>query len=354
MANREKVRYVFTSSNTNRGFHSFIPDLITGLKKVYILKGTIGSGKATFMRLLGRSMLERGFEVEFWISAYDPLNPEGILIPQRKTAIVNGSLPELEIVEDQDNMQIIDLDIYGYQDPISAKRNTIANLHEKITDHREMAFRLLESAEFAVQDIKKNTARHINRQKMEIMTTDLIKRIINQAPEEKHYFASAVTAEGMINYIDSVSCSCHKRYIFIGPSGSGKSAMMARIAENAKQKGLSLEYYHHGFDRNILSVVIIRNHQTALIDACNLSMNPQPGDEIIDIEQLLENYDSKQSDMYTTAPVRQYESLMQEAQQQLENAQCALKELKRINGSTIDFTRLDQLREEIAAEITHI
>ena len=72
---RGKVRYVLTSSNTSQGFHTFLPELLQGVLKIFVLKGAPGSGKSTFMRLLGESFSEQGYEVELWVSAADPVSP---------------------------------------------------------------------------------------------------------------------------------------------------------------------------------------------------------------------------------------------------------------------------------------
>ncbi len=352
MKNREKFRYVFTSSNTRQGFHSFVPELISGLKKVYVLQGAVGSGKAAFMRLLAEAMAKQGFRVEVWVSSFDLLNPEGVFFPEMEAAVVNGGLLDNIDLKNSAAVQIINLDIFRDQSALALKRLTIEQLYEQLAANRERAIELIQSAGTAADDIKKVAARHINREKVAVLTDNLAERIINQQPEEKHYFASAVTAEGMINYIDTISHACSKRYIFTGPAGSGKAAIISEIAGRAKEKGFSVEYYHSGFDIDILSAIIIRNLQVALIDAGYLAVNLQPGDEIIAAEQYLDSYDHKLSERQTMPSKRQYEVFMQEAQQQLENAQLSIGELKRIYAAAIDLAQLDRCREEIIADIT--
>jgi len=90
---RGKVRYVLTSSHTSQGFHTFIPELLREIPKIYILKGAPGSGKSTFIRLLGESLSEQGYEVEFWISAADPVSPEEFSFLSCKRRWLTGAWP---------------------------------------------------------------------------------------------------------------------------------------------------------------------------------------------------------------------------------------------------------------------
>ena len=58
-----KIKYVFTSSHTKNGFYTFIPKLIRRFAQGLYFKGPAGSGKSTFIRLLGETMCEQGYEV---------------------------------------------------------------------------------------------------------------------------------------------------------------------------------------------------------------------------------------------------------------------------------------------------
>ncbi|NLB52339.1 MAG: hypothetical protein GX808_05285 [Syntrophomonadaceae bacterium] len=351
MANRERIRYVFTSSNTIQGFYTFIPQLIAGIKRIFILKGAIGSGKAAFLRQFGQDMLKRGFRAEFWISSFDPLNPEGVFIPEMDTAVIIGDLPGVTFDDEMLAAEIIEVDKYENQEAITAKSADIVQLTERMQNSRETAYHILKTAGLAAGEIKKVNAAYINQVKLAELTVHLTEQILEQGSEEKHYFASAVTPEGMINYIDTISSFCRQRYLFTGPFGTGKSSIIKKIAGQAKSKGLSLEYYHNGFDVNSLTAVVITDLQVALVDAGYLAVNIKPGDEIIDMESLLDHYDHNQADQQISAAKRQYETLVQEAQKHLENAWMAAEELKRIHLGAIDFDELDKRRGQIIENI---
>ncbi|MEN6326428.1 MAG: hypothetical protein ABFD18_09535, partial [Syntrophomonas sp.] len=329
MQNRGKVGYVFASSNTSQGFYTFIPDLIADLKKVYILKGATGTGKSTFIRLLGESISEQGYEVEFWISAADGVSPDGVYVPQLKAAIVNGSLPQpIDPTYPAGREVIINLSEYWNKEIIDFNSREITQLVEKYQRHSDQACSSLRNASRVKENIKKVVSGHLNIEKMEKMVQDLSAEIMESQNREKHYFASAVTAEGMINYVDGISSDCSKRYIFRGPSGSGKSTIINEIAARAKQRGYMLEFYHCGLETENIVMVIIRNLQLALIDADHFEVSAKPWDIIIDMAACLDNYDQDTVNGQTSELHRNFEAHMLQAQNELEQAGNTIKEIK--------------------------
>jgi GTPase SAR1 family protein len=351
--NRGKIGYVFASSNTSQGFYTFIPDLINDLKKVYILKGAAGSGKSTFIRLLGESISEQGYEVEFWISATDGVSPDGVYIPQLQAAIVNGSLPQpIDPCYPAGREIIINLGEYWNKEKSNFNDKELSQLIENYQRHSDQAYSSLKNATRLKEGIKKVVSRHLNLEKIDQLVQDLSAEIMENHNREKHYFASAVTAEGMINYVDEISNNCSKRYIFRGPSGCGKSTIINEIAARAKQRGYMLEFYHCGLETENIIMVIIRNLQLALIDAGHVEITAKPWDIIIDMAACLDNYDQEVVNTQTSEFHRNLETFMLQAQKELGHAGDALKEIKKLNSATMDFQLLNKKREEIREEIS--
>lgn len=352
MGNKGKIKYVFTSSHTKNGFYTFIPDLIEGLRKVYILKGPAGSGKSTFIRLLGETMCEQGYEVEFWISAIDPLNPDGVYIYQLDVAVVNGSLPTpIDPCYPGGLGEIINLGDYLDKEAIQVNRGVIQKLVDEVALKSKKAYSLLKQADVVKQEIKKVTSKHLNLEKVNSLIDDLLKDILNDQPREKHYFASALTADGMLNYIDEISAGCRKRYILKGPAGSAKSTIINELASIFNEKGFILEYYHSGFDVESIDMVIIRNLEVALIDGGSTELTIKPWDVVIDMTEFLEEYEMDTADMLKSEPYRNFETLILEAQSQLDDMRSSLKGIKKVYSAITDFELLDNKREELRVEI---
>jgi len=352
---RGKVRYVLTSSNTSQGFRTFLPELLQGVAKVFVLKGAPGTGKSTFIRLLGEAFSDQGYEVEFWVSAADPVSPEGVLIPQLRAAVVNGSLSSpIDPCYPGVTGDIIYLGDYWNKNLLQDYGPEIVNMYDQQEQHRQQATLVLKRAAEIRDNIKKKAAAYLNLEKLHDLVGQLAGEILDTGPAEKHYFASAVTAEGMINYIDEISSSCQKRYVFKGPAGSGKSSALMELANRARIKGYSLEYYHCGLEVENIQMIIIRNLQIALIDAGTLDLAVKPWDTVIDMSQCLEGYDEAELLHESSEALRIFESLLLEAQQELEKTRCCMKGLKKIYSLAMDFEALDRKRQQVRDEITHL
>ena len=83
----------FLGANAPTGFYSLYDQLIdpAQARDIYILKGGPGCGKSSLMRKVGKAMEERGLQVEYIVCSGDPDSLDAILIPERKTALVDGT-----------------------------------------------------------------------------------------------------------------------------------------------------------------------------------------------------------------------------------------------------------------------
>jgi hypothetical protein len=99
-------------------------------------------------------------------------------------------------------------------------------------------------------------------------------------------------------------------------------------------------------------MIIILNLQIALIDAGLLELAGKPWDVVIDMSQCLEGYEEANLVQEFSASLRIYETLMLQAQQELEKSHRCLKDLKKIYAGAMDFEALDRKRQQIQQEIT--
>jgi len=352
MGNRGDIRYVFTSSNTCQGFHSFISDLVKPLQRVYILKGAPGTGKSTFIRLLGEALAERGYEVDFWLSAADPLNTEGVYLPRLGLAVVNGSQGlSLDPHYPGATGEIVQLEDFQDRQALRSHSREIINLVDRLEAENQRVGHTMKQAADAREEIKKMTSQRLVLEKINGLTERLEEELFREGPAERHFYASAFSSEGTINYVDEISRSCHRRYILKGPAGSAKSTIIAEMAIRGRRRGWPLEYYHCGLNPDSLAMLIIPNQGIALIDAGNTELSLRPWDVVIDMNDFLEASYSTELAGEATEAERVYETLLLQAQAGLEIAHKTLMELKKIYSSAMDFASLDRKREELLQEI---
>ncbi|MCG9966733.1 ATPase [Pelotomaculum terephthalicicum JT] len=93
-----KLTKLFPGGNTSLGFYSFYDHIIEkDATRVFILKGGPGVGKSTFMRKIGETMLEKGYDVEFHCCSSDNDSLDGIHIPAIRVAMIDGTAPQSEV-----------------------------------------------------------------------------------------------------------------------------------------------------------------------------------------------------------------------------------------------------------------
>ena len=78
-----KVTNFFAGANSGGGFRNLFTELIDPeiFRDFIILKGGPGVGKNTFMREIGISMEQAGYDVEYLRCSGDPDSLDGVIIP---------------------------------------------------------------------------------------------------------------------------------------------------------------------------------------------------------------------------------------------------------------------------------
>lgn len=95
--NKTPKHTYFAAANTAGGFYSCFDTLYSPdsgeWEKIYIIKGGPGTGKSSFMRRVAEAAEERGYAVEYDLCSSDPASLDGIRIPARGLAMMDGTAP---------------------------------------------------------------------------------------------------------------------------------------------------------------------------------------------------------------------------------------------------------------------
>jgi len=88
-----KSRHYLASANTSAGFVNYFDYVLRDAQRVYIIKGGPGTGKSTFMRLIGEELLKEGMNVDFVHCSADKDSLDAIVINDINVVIVDGTAP---------------------------------------------------------------------------------------------------------------------------------------------------------------------------------------------------------------------------------------------------------------------
>lgn len=92
---KENGERYFAASNTKDGFVSYFDKIFSHNQcdRVYILKGGPGVGKSTFMKSLGKLSEQKGYLPEYFHCSSDPESLDGIIIKEKRIAVIDGTSP---------------------------------------------------------------------------------------------------------------------------------------------------------------------------------------------------------------------------------------------------------------------
>jgi MoxR-like ATPase len=355
------VRNYYAGSNSSVGFYSLFEEALKGLDKLWILKGGPGTGKSSLMKKLGSYMEEKHYDVDYIHCSSDNNSIDGVIFPQFKVGLVDGTAPHIidpkypGIVD-----EIINLSDYRDDTLLQEYREVIIALTDEIKEQFKNAH--LQFAE----------GRKVHERKEEIylsaMDFNIADRVTNQLKEKifknlsekdenqysKHLFFGAATPEGPVNFIDNLTSCINKRYIIKGRSGCGKSTLMKRIATDAEQRGLSVEYYHCALDPDSLDMIIIQTLSIAFIDgtAPHVIEPTRENDEVIDMFQLCvdQEIEFKRNEEIKVAETL-YKKIMQEGTAYLKKAKELHDELEAYYVKAMDFEKVNELTNTLKKEI---
>ncbi|HBM79407.1 MAG: PRK06851 family protein [Clostridiales bacterium] len=368
MSNIGKIRKVFLGGNTSRGFYSFYYNNILPQEeanRIFIIKGGPGIGKSTFMKKIAAQMLMRGYDVEYLQCSSDNNSLDGIVIPEIKVALVDGTSPHIvDPVNPGAVDEIINLGKYWNVSKLEAAKSEIININKRTSRLFNISYSLLKEAKVAYDEWKSYIKEIIDSTRYNELLKTLEDNVFNTAgynfeskPCYRHLFASAITPQGLKNYIDTLINAGMKSYAVEGEPGSGVKEMIAMIAQDAEKRGLSAELFHCPFEPEYIDMVIIKDINTVILNTSKpLHYNVQKVDGLriedrINLNvcikgELINEYKEDMEDAK-----KRFYALIAKAIEHLYMAKTAHDAMERYYIPSMDFKKIDLERDGILDRI---
>lgn len=114
----------FLGSNSAAGFYSAYSSFCPPTDKnfLWVIKGGPGCGKSSFMRKIGSAAEKAGLDVEYVICSGDPDSLDGVYIPERNVAYVDGTTPHV-IEANYPGVNSLYLDLGRFYDCTKLQKN---------------------------------------------------------------------------------------------------------------------------------------------------------------------------------------------------------------------------------------
>ncbi len=248
-----RIKHVFPGGNTSKGFFSYY-DYIIGQEeatRIICIKGGPGVGKSSFMKKLGNQMVDLGYDVEFMHCSSDNQSLDGLVIPNINVALLDGTAPHVVDPKNPGAVdEILHLGDYWDEEGIREKREEILLSNKLVGKLFSRAYKYLAASKHIYDDTTNIYKEAMNMASINIEADKIIKnefeniKVSNQVGKVRRLFASAITPNGLCNFLDSILVTCNNIYIVKGEPGTGTEILLQKVLDCCIEKGIDTEAYY--------------------------------------------------------------------------------------------------------------
>lgn len=290
----KKERHLFPGSNTSQGFYPFFQYIMptNEARRIFYIKGGPGTGKSSLMYKIAKVFLDKGYSVEFFHCSSDNESLDAIKIKELNIALIDGTAPHMNDPSIPGAVdEILNLGVCLNEKELTKHKDTIAEISSEIKYTFSRAFTYINSARVIHDDWSYHNKKALDMQGLnslnEKLKNEIIKKSIGGLGNERHFFATAFTPNGIISYINTLYENDDNIYILKGGPGTGKTTILNYIKNEALRNGYSIEVFHDPLIPSRVEHIIIPDLNTALLTSNEISNGKFNGTEI-DMNDLLD------------------------------------------------------------------
>ncbi|MGI6092146.1 MAG: hypothetical protein GX348_06430 [Veillonellaceae bacterium] len=283
-----KVKHVFPGGNTPLGFFSYYDYIISpSATRFFILKGGPGTGKSTFMKKMGAALNAKGFDVEYHHCSSDNKSLDGVVVPALNVAFVDGTAPHIVDPKNPGCVdEIIHLGDFWSEEKLVPNKAKVIACNAEIGKNFKRAYRVLKAAKSLYDDWEAANYEAMDFVKANKQASAVLARIFSGNDKlgygkVRKLFASAITPEGPVNYLDSVVGSIPRRFVITGDPGTGKATLLQKVIDTATVKGIDAEAYYCPLDPEKIEHLVIPSLGVALTTSVRPHTTPLEGAEMV-------------------------------------------------------------------------
>jgi hypothetical protein len=170
--------------------------------------------------------------------------------------------------------------------------------------------------------------------------------------KERRLFASAITPDGMVNYLGTIVAPCSKRYVIQGDPGTGKSMLLDKVRTAALARGFFTEVYYCPLHPDKVEHVVIPSLGLALTKSIEPhTYVPGPNDLIIDMNECRSPSVIKAHQPQVDRAREEFDRLFNLAIFYIGQAKQYHDAMERFYAPNMDFAGIDRLRERTLERI---
>lgn len=359
-------RHMYPGNNTPEGFFSYYQYILGQREadKIICIKGGPGVGKSTFMKKIGSKLLNDGYDIDFMHCSSDTNSIDGIVLRNKKIALVDGTSPHIvDPINPGAVDSIIHLGDFWNEEGIRRNRDELINCNERIKSFFAKTYNYLAAAGKMYENLYSIYKTAIKNEEIykisaRIIGTELAhKEVSPEQGDIKKYFASAITPDGFVNYLDSLISGYKRIYLIKAPVGVSGERMLDLFMESAVYRGLRVEGYYCPIKPAVkLEHLLIPDLSIAFVTSNEyhtINENAISGDVItIDLHDIInEEVIQFQKEILEDSRIKM-DDLLNKAIYCLKQAKNQHDILEGYYIPNMDFSKIEELREELTEKIS--
>jgi len=355
------IRY-FPGNNTPDGYLSFFDYVLPWkqAKRIIIIKGGPGVGKSTMIRKITQELVNRGFDVELLHCTADSNSLDGLIVRYYNVAVVDGTAPHIIDPKYPGCVdEILNLGQYWNEAGLQKQKDQILYLQERVKHLYSRVYNYLKAARIIFQNLEQMYSKSANYRLIEAKAQEIIDDIFRGVKKkdkislQRRMFASGITPEGSIHFLDELFNDVDKRFILTGNPGTGKSILLKKIVDHGISKGLDLDIFYCPMNPEKIEHIIIKELNIGFVTSIKPHMlsSTRENDIIVDMNSVLDYARLKNIDGEISYDNSIAWSLYDKAVETLVEVKKTRNDLEEIYKSNMNFQVTDKVGEQILGKI---
>ena len=364
-------RHYFPGNNTPLGFFSYYKHILgqREANKIICMKGGPGTGKSTFMKRIGEAFAKLDEDIDYLHCSADENSLDGVVLRKRRIAVIDGTSPHTtDPVTPGAVDKIINLGEFWNEDGILLNKEEIIDLNEECSRWYRIAYNYLSAAKSVFRSLEEVYNRAVGHSEIYRVVADIVGReyqeheICLTPGRERRFFASAITASGTVNYLQSLLTDMERIYLINVPVGYANSGFMSVLREGAIYRGLDIESFYCPMcpDEKIdhlvipqLKMAFVTVNEYHDIEPWEILDEENREQEIIllDVSDYMNSLVIAQSTEFVASLLEEFDILLDKAAAALEKAKNAHMQVESMYVPNMNFTEINQLLERTIDEL---
>lgn len=349
---KQRTEY-FLGANSAEGFVSLYDQWVDQrtIQAFYVIKGGAGCGKSTMMKRVAARMEEEGYEVEYIRCSGDPDSLDGIRIPEKGAAMVDGTSPHrIDPAYTGATGHYIDLGAGYDRTALFAIREEILSAVQAYQACYPQAYRCIRNAKESWDRGSKPIRTQETLEKTSKRAESLLKKMVRGSREGRgtrtRRFLSGITCKGRMLLEGTVQSLCREGYEIRDGYGLAGD-LLACLEQGFLERGYDVISCSSEVEPGRLAHLLIPDRSLAFVTGKIAGANFRT----IRTESLVEKEAMDQGKSFLRLSNRVAEEFLKEGVEHLARAKENHDALEQLYRPCVDFSLAEEMAEKITREI---